>query len=473
MTPLFKPIYLPQNSEAQALIEELADEVGLMLKGKAGSKHKAILASFLFYAQRIGVDNFLNWPNGNTSQDTIGFSFYPATGGHTNRAVRLKLIEASYLTEDGELPSVLPDMTMREAKAAMGLNNHGRLKTVNSYRINQKPLLTDARLKSAAFIDANRPEVLVNKVEEPDVRFKRKQDGDRTPRLAYNAVYESKLAAEASKAARTVKEMKAFWAKHPLSMPATNTTPAQYFACATRIFHNGDMKSGGRWYGGWTAMPNKEGQRLHLQIDGEPVCEIDLNASQPSLFSVLVGIKMNVGDTWTDAYQAVVDKLTPDEDPKVLRSKVKQVIVEMTGSGNPERQAPAKNSDDNLFDETKGSLQQYKTIRLAALDVMPALHKLNRSYLNATGFLSYHEANILTETLLQLKGMGIVAYGVHDCVIVKCSSKDEAINTYRAVISDYVLKVQKKAGLPALVTDVAMSVEELNSGKVKLSGCYK
>ena len=138
---------------------------------------------FLFYAQRIGVDNFLNWPNGNTSQDTIGFSFYPATGGHTNRAVRLKLTEASYLTEDGELPSVLPDMTMREAKAAMGLNNHGRLKKVNSYRINQKPLLTDARLKSAAFIDANRPEVLVNKVEEPDVRFKRKQDGDRTPRL--------------------------------------------------------------------------------------------------------------------------------------------------------------------------------------------------------------------------------------------------------------------------------------------------
>ena len=67
---------------------------------------------------------------------------------------------------------------------------------------------------------------------------------------------------------------------------------------------------------------------------------------------------MNVGDTWTDAYQAVVDKLTPDEDPNFLRSKVKQVIVEMTGSGNPERQAPAKNSDYNLFDETKGSLQQ-------------------------------------------------------------------------------------------------------------------
>ena len=63
-------------------------------------------------------------------------------------------------------------MTMREANAAMGFNNHGRVRTVNSYRINNKRLLTDARLQSATFIDANRPEVLVNKVEEPDVRFK-------------------------------------------------------------------------------------------------------------------------------------------------------------------------------------------------------------------------------------------------------------------------------------------------------------
>ena len=219
-------------------------------------------------------------------------------------------------------------------------------------------------------------------------------------------------------------------------------------------------------------MLNKQGQRLHLQIDSEAVSEIDLNASQPSLFSALLGIKMNVSDTWLDAYQAVVDKLTIDEDPRVLRSKVKQVIVEMTGSGNSQRKGPAKNSEDNLFNETEDSLEQYDTIRLAALEVMPALHKLNGSYLNATGFLSFHEANIFTETLLRLKGMGIVAYGVHDCVIVKCSCKDEAIDTYRDVIRNYVLKVQKKSGVPEVVTDVALSVEELGLGKVKLSGSY-
>ena len=103
----------------------------------------------------------------------------------------------------------------------------------------------------------------------------------------------------------------------------------------------------------------------------------------------------------------MVDKLTIDEDPKVLRSKVKQVIVEMTGSGNPECKGSAKNNEDNLFIETEGSLLQYKAFRLAALEVMPALQKLNTFYLNATGFLSYYEANMLTETLLRLKEMGI------------------------------------------------------------------
>ncbi len=129
MIPLYKPIYLPHNSDAQALINELADELCLTLKDKTGLKHNAILGSFLFYAQRIGVGNFLNWPSGSTSQDTIGFSYYPATGGHTNRAVRLKLVEASYLTEDGNLPSVLPDLSKREAKELMGFNGHSRVRS--------------------------------------------------------------------------------------------------------------------------------------------------------------------------------------------------------------------------------------------------------------------------------------------------------------------------------------------------------
>ena len=92
--------------------------------------------------------------------------------------------------------------------------------------------------------------------------------------------------------------------------------------------------------------------------------------------------------------------------------------------------------------------------------------------MNATGFLSYHEANILTDTLLSLKDQGVVAYGVHDCVIVKREHETVAITTYRKVIRDYTLKVQTELNVDRVVSDVAVSVESKDMDEVKLSGCY-
>ena len=231
------------------------------------------------------------------------------------------------------------------------------------------------------------------------------------------------------------------------------------------------MKSGGRWYGGWTSIPNKKKQRLGLLIDGEPVCEIDLNASQPSLFSALLGIKMNTGDTWLDAYAAVVERLTIEGDAKLLRDKVKQVIVEMIGTGNAHRVGPAE-SGTKLFSNTELGLAEYDMVRRASLDVFPALHKLNSNYMNATGFLSFHEANILTETLLGLKRKGVVAYGVHDCIIVKRSDMDVAVENYRAVIRDYCLATQKQSNAPNVVTEAAVKIERKDLDDVKLAGHY-
>ena len=48
MNKRFKPQYLPYNDDAHALVEALAVELGLSLKGSTGAKHKTILASFLY-----------------------------------------------------------------------------------------------------------------------------------------------------------------------------------------------------------------------------------------------------------------------------------------------------------------------------------------------------------------------------------------------------------------------------------------
>ncbi len=80
MNKRFKPQYLPDNDDAEALVESLAAELQLTLKGIAGGKHRTILSSFLYCVQEAGVSAFLGWAGGTTSKDTTGFSFFPATG---------------------------------------------------------------------------------------------------------------------------------------------------------------------------------------------------------------------------------------------------------------------------------------------------------------------------------------------------------------------------------------------------------
>ena len=478
MNKRFKPQYLPYNDDANALVEALAVELGLTLSGITGAKHKTILASFLYCVQEARVGAYLDWSGGKTSQDTTGFSFFPATGAATVRSVRTKLVDASYVTLFDNLPSGIGAMTNKEAVECMGSgSSDGRLKNIGSFRINSKPLLDDPRLETALFLDAQRPYVMVNKPEDSTDRRERKAAGTKAPKLSKEAVYEGKQKRRATAAARAVMEMNAYWQKHPLTLPATNTDRAQHFACATRIFHDGSLISGGRWYGGWTNL--KSDKRLHMRIDDEPICEIDLNGSQPTLFSALLGIRMNVGETWTDVYASVVERLDGGEERTLLRKMVKQVIVEMLGSGNCNRTGPAstkppKNPDEpQLFFDTDHSKRMYLQIQREALEVFPALKQLDAKYYNATGFLSYHESEILTLTLLRLKELGVPAYGVHDCVVVKQSDKHTAVETYRSVIRHYVVKHQKANNHSLLNIEVSLTIEELGIDKVKLAGCYE
>ena len=475
MNKRFKPQYLPHNDDAHALVEALAMELGLTLKNSAGAKHKTILASFLYCVQEAGVGAYLDWSGGTTSQDTTGFSFFPATGAPTVRSVRTKLVDASYVTLFDNLPSGIGAMTNKEAVEWMGSgSSDGRLKNIGSFRINSKLLLDDPRLASALFVDAQRPYVMVNKPEEYTDRRERKVANIKAPKLSKEAVYEGKQKRRATAATRAVMEMNAYWTKHPLTLPATNTDSAKLFACATRIFHDGSLISGGRWYGGWTNL--KSHKRLHMRIDDEPICEIDLNGSQPTLFSALLGIRMNVGETWTDVYAAVVERLDADEEETLLRKMVKQVIVEMLGSGNCNRTGPAstkppkKPDEPQLFFDTDHTKQMYLQIQREALEVFPALRQLSKR--NDFNFVSYHEAEILTLTLLKLKEMGVPAYGVHDCVVVKQSDKYTAVETYRSVTRDYVVKHQKANNHPNLNIEVSLTIEELNKDKAKLAGCY-
>ena len=111
------------------------------------------------------------------------------------------------------------------------------------------------------------------------------------------------------------------------------------------------------------------------------------------------------------------------------RQKVKQVIVELTDSGNPYKSKP---SPDN---EILGDLEEFIHIRDLCLDAYPALKCLDKERLNFTNELSYHEANVLTETLLRLKRQDIVAYPAQT-VIVRLD--DSLIIENLSVFQEYV-----------------------------------
>ena len=68
--------------------------------------------------------------------------------------------------------------------------------------------------------------------------------------------------------------------------------------------------------------------------------------------------------------------------------------------------------------------------------------------------------------------MGVPAYGVHDCVVVKQSDKHTAVETYRSVIRHYVVKHQKANNHSLFNIEVSLTIEELGMDKVKLAGCY-
>lgn len=474
MTHYFKPIYLPYNDAAKQLLLEVADDLQVSLKGKLGQPKSDVLASFLYYAQSRDSEGLLIWPTGGTSQHTNAYSFYPAAGSGILKSVREALLNKGYLRNADERPSGLGDWTVAEWNEFAGFDTEGLIKHPITFQIMDVTLLDKKRLREASFIDAQRPYVLVNKPETFEEKHNREAEGRRrTPRLSYNQVYKSKLGRQAGQVQQVVREMNAYWAEHPLTIPASDGKLEQLFASATRIFHNGNMRSGGRWYGAWTNYPQRE--RLAMQIDGEPVCEIDLNASQPSLFSLLTGVRMNTGDTWSDAYACVADRLSIAGEAKLLRDKVKQVCVEMIGSGNAKRTSPAaKSSDDgdSLFSDTEASLAEYKQVRGACLDVMPALKQLDSDYMNASGFLSYHEANILTETLLSLKEQNVPAYGVHDCVIVKVSDQEAAVRTYRLIIQEYASRTQSELKAEPVNSLVGLSIESSLNGKVRLNSSY-
>jgi hypothetical protein len=189
--------------------------------------------------------------------------------------------------------------------------------------------------------------------------------------------------------------------------------------------------------------------------------QVDVNAMILCLLSSLTGKPMNMIGAFQDVYQPVLSQLG---DITNSRDKLKQVIIELAGSGNPYKEKPSL--DYEILENT----DEFIHIRDLCLEAYPALKCLDKERFNLTNDLSFHGAAILTGTLLSLKQIGVVAYPVHDCVIVRMGDEFDAVETFKKVFKDYVSLFQKLNKLPELYLDIALTVKYGPSEQVRIQG---
>ena len=448
-----RPLYQPYNDQAKALVDAVHSTLNIPNSRPTSIEtQKTIVSGFLAAAQRafshdqgyIAIASNTNW-----------WSQYPDAGHTIAMQVQKALVNGEYIEQIENTGKRLWWLDEEDKKRSMGL--------MTTYALNESILHIDGFVE-AEFIETGRATVLVGIPETDGQKFYRRQNNRRKPKMLQRDVRKTFGKAYTVNTLE-VEGLNTFWQKHPLALPQLGNGVRGYAACATRIFHQGSLQDGGRYYGAWTSMNSS--YRLQCTIDDEPVAEIDLNASQPTLFSSMMGMKMEVGAMWEDLYtyalEAVdLNDLDLEDDDNTRRGKIKQVTMELIGTGNSHKRQEA---DDSSYTFVDGEFARYRN---GLVKVVPALHFLDTDYFNGAGYISYHEAQMMTLALHQLKGMGIPAYPVHDCLLVKNSNVDDALNVYRETIRDYI----KEEGKGSLDITVPVSIERSGEEKERIVGYY-
>ena len=454
-----RPVWQPFNEPATLIVDQLAEMFDYPDTGPKADKYRAVLASLLRATQSVLTSQNRKKPQYlGIQRRASAWSLFPIVG----RDISKKVI-SDYLDYLGA------KKVEGSGDSGLDKDQFGRWRTdpkMSMYVID--PSSCPDNLSNAKFIQVGLPTVKVNVSESRQQKRYRELQNRSKPSLNRKQmlqVSEEALTASESR----IQKLNAHWRKHPIVM--SNGHAAD---CAMRVFHDGRFDAGGRLYGAWTGL-DKDTKRLHCTIDNEPICEIDIRASQPTLLSCLLGDKLtNVSEnqTWWDVYVELTNLTFYDDeawdqylaefeagashsiDPvKRTRTIAKSVVMQLIGLGNANKISPTK----ELREETGVTQEEWYFFATKLRQAIPALERLEprynqtgelSGYMNGAGFLSYHESEITLLTLEKLHSINITAYPVHDCIIVKLSDVRVASQTYRETIRQYC---KAMSGLDALV----------------------
>lgn len=473
-----RPVWLPYNKTSIQLITFFIDRLGYPNSGPKAEKYTVVLASLLKAAQaHLSSQNTRQPHYVGIQRKASAWSRYPLVGRDIAKTVT-----------DGFIKHFGGELVEGSGTSGLHKDDKGQWQTdplMSMYKLDLDKLPLD--LPQARFVEVGRPILKVNKAETRQQKNRRKGLKLSKPFLNDKAAKILDQSAHTASQSR-IQRLNEFYRSNPLELPSGHAA-----ASLTRVFHDGRLDAGGRLYGLWTGLDQKE-YRLHCKIEGEPVVEIDINASQPTLLSSLLGYKLgrlSPDDTWSDVYGelsgllnthyhwTVIDQ-TIDQIDLIRRNRgaAKAVVMALIGSGLPLK----SKATAELVKDFGLTPEGWLLFRDKLLETVPALNALEPrydskgrldGYINGPGFLSYHESEITLETLEALMDQGIPAYPVHDCLIVKGSDATIAAEVFRQTIHDYCKRLSGiEVMVPLSVTAADYQQHDTLPSETDLKGRY-
>lgn len=448
-----RPVWLPYNDIAHDLVGSLVDHFGYPTSGPKVERYAVVVASLLKAAQAHVLSSRNDLPHYvGIQRRASAWSRYPLVGRTVSDGVVgdfLNYFGGQFVEGSGTSDLHKDEQSKWRTDPKMSM-----------YTLDLAKL--PEQLLAARFIEVGRPLVKVNKAEARQQKNRRK--AQKNAKSFHNQKEAKALNEDALRTSESrIQRLNKYWLHHPLELPTGHA-----MASATRVFHDGRFDAGGRIYGGWTGLDQKS-KRLHCTIDGEPVVEIDIRASQPTLLSSLLGYKMGgLGPQgeWDDVYGelshlasihqywTIVDnQIDKIELIKRNRNVAKGVVMALIGSGLPLK----SNATTELIKDFGLTPQGWALFRERLVEIIPALNDLEprydqkgqlEGYINGAGFLSHHESEMTLRTVEALIEQDVPAYPVHDSLIVKVSDAVVAAKVFRQTIHDYCKKL---SGLEVLV----------------------
>jgi hypothetical protein len=176
----------------------------------------------------------------------------------------------------------------------------------------------------------------------------------------------------------------------------------------TRVFNNLSWKAGGRLFSpGNSYQQMSKAQRLGMTINNEAVAEIDIKASQLTIYHAIIG-----------------EPLTGSGDPYahagVERRIAKLWVVASLGNGKPMMRWPSKMIEDYRREtgEELSRVAKAKDVAAKMLAAFPALERLE-DHSGLWAKLQYREAEAVIATMLVLmREHQVPALSMHDGIIV-------------------------------------------------------